>query len=226
MGVVEKARDAKSFGFLSSVVYGGNYPYSYMVGGSAEAWSDNWYGPFITAPNTPHILWKQQGALAGIIGGEAGQFSASGGAGTPSVIYMGRCYQTVTKVMPTLLNGTYRQLPVSVAECYDLRTGQIYYDIPTADGGITPARINYVYGSGEASGNSAELFTVSGNRLYKINAYTGAITANISLPNIGTVDMFYRAGYYLSYLSFRNNQVNNSGIVVAIVGALILMRKH
>jgi PQQ-like domain len=196
----------------------GNYPYSYMVAGSAEAWSDNYYGPFITAPNTPHIVWKRQGAVAGIIGGEAGQYSALGSAGTPSVIYMGRCYQTVTKVM-TVQNlsstpSTLRQQPTSVAECYDLRTGQIYYDIPVADGGITPTRINYIYGTGEASSDSAELFTVSGNRLYKINAYTGAITANISLPTMGTVDMFYRAGYYLSYQSFRNNQVNNSGIVL------------
>lgn len=195
----------------------GNYPWSQMIGG-AVAWRDEYYGPFITAPNTPHILWKRQGALAGIIGGEAGQYSASGNAGTPSVIYMGRCYQTVTKVMPTLLNGTYRQLPVSVAECYDLRTGEIYYDIPVADGGVTPNKIAYYKGTGEASGFTAELFTVSGSgnniRLYKINPYTGAISANISIPNIGTVEMFYRDGYFLSYASFKNNQVTNGNITV------------
>jgi len=189
---------------------GGNYPYSYSVSFGANAWNDNWYGPFITAPNTPHIVWKQQGALAGIIGGETGQYSASGSAGTPSVIYMGRCYQTMT----VLLNG----VPTSSAVSYDLRTGEQYYAIPTAQGGITPTLINYVFGTGEASGASAELFTVSGSgsniRLYKINPYTGAVTSNISLPAIGTAQFFYLGGYMLSYLSFRNNQVNNSGIVL------------
>jgi hypothetical protein len=199
----------------------GNYPWSEFIGG-ANAWSDEYYGPFITAPNTPHILWKQQGALSGIIGGEAGQYSTSGGAGTPSVIYQGRCYQTVTKVMTvqnlTAAPPTLRLQPTSVAECYDLRTGQIYYDIPVADGGITPTKIAYYKGTGEASGVTVDLFTVSGTgtniRLYKINPYTGAVTSNISIPNIGTVEMFYRNGYYLSYLSFRNNQVTNGNITL------------
>ncbi len=195
----------------------GNYPFSEFIGG-AEAWSDEYYGPFITAPNTPHILWKRQGALAGIIGGEAGQYSISGSAGTPSVIFMGRCYQTVTKMTSQLINGSYRQIPASVAECYDLRTGEIYYDIPTNDGGITPNHIAYWKGTGEASGVTAELLTVSGSgntmRLYKINPYTGAITTNISIPNIGTAEFLYRDGYYLSYLSFQNNQVTNGNITL------------
>ncbi len=45
---------------------GGNYPYAYYN----TMCRDN--GPFITAPNTSHIVWKQQEAVAGIIGGEAG----------------------------------------------------------------------------------------------------------------------------------------------------------
>lgn len=190
---------------------GGNYPWSYrLLGGNA--WNDEYYGPFITAPNTPHILWKRQGALAGLIGGDAGQYPVLSSPGTPSVIYMGRCYQTVTKLFT--VSSTNRQSFVSVAECYDLRTGQIYYDIPTADGGVTPSYIAYwspnVAGAtgtvpGEVAdlGLTVDLYTISTGAtgfLYKINPYTGAVTANISLATpafYGTV--LIRAGYILSF---------------------------
>jgi hypothetical protein len=38
-------------------------------------------------------------------------------------------------------------------------------------------------------------------RLYKIDPYTGRVTTNVSLPNIGTT-MFYRNGYFLSYSAY------------------------
>jgi hypothetical protein len=63
---------------------GGNYPYAYYN----PINRDN--GPFITAPNTAHIAWKQQEAVAGMIGGEAGTYSINAQPGTPSVIYLGR----------------------------------------------------------------------------------------------------------------------------------------
>ena len=77
----------------------GNYPWTYanIVGVTGNAWHDNYYGPFIPAVNTPHIVWKRVGAMSGIIGGETGQYSMLSSPGTPNVIYMGRCYQTVTK---------------------------------------------------------------------------------------------------------------------------------
>ncbi len=56
-------------------------------------------------------------------------WSGEGGyAGTPSIIFEGRCYQTVTKSVQTLINGTYYDQPTSVWECYDLRTGQVYWE--------------------------------------------------------------------------------------------------
>ena len=194
-------------------VIAGNYPWEGRLGG-AEAWNDGYYGPFVTAPNTPHIVWKEQAAIAGIIGGETGNYAVQGGAGTPSVIYQGRCYQTMTIQIDNV--------PTSAAVCYDLRTGKQYYAIPTARGGITPTHISYfrgsdtsVPGAGEAAGMTVDLHTVSGGRLYKINPLTGAVTANITLPSgLGTAEFFYNYGYYLSYASYRNNQVNNSGIVV------------
>ena len=55
----------------------GNYPWTYanVVGVTGNAWHDNYYGPFIPAVNTPHIVWKRVGAMSGIIGGETGQYS-------------------------------------------------------------------------------------------------------------------------------------------------------
>jgi hypothetical protein len=183
----------------------GNYPWTYgnIVGVTGNAWHDNYYGPFIPAVNTPHIVWKQVGAMSGIIGGETGQYSMLNGPGIPSVIYMGRCYQTRTET----ING----VPTSCAVSYDLRTGQVYYAIPTATVGITPTHISYfrgtdtaVPGAGEAAGYTVELSTISGGRLYKVNPLTGAITANVTLPTFSSTygsnyEIFFRDGYYYSF---------------------------
>jgi outer membrane protein assembly factor BamB len=174
----------------------GNYPWSYanIVGTTNNAWHDNYYGPFIPAVNTPHIVWQRTQNLAGIIGGEAGQTSLLSSPGTPSVIYMGRAYQTRTEV----ING----VPTSCAVCYDLRTGELYYAIPTSAGGVTPTHIAYNYAGGRSTGVSAELSTISGGRLVKINPTTGAAT-NITIPtfsgNGSAAELFFRDGYYYSF---------------------------
>lgn len=179
---------------------GGNYPYAYYN----TMCRDN--GPFITAPNTSHIVWKQQEAVAGMIGGEAGTYSIYAQPGTPSVIYLGRCYQTLT--VP--VNG----VPTSCAICYDLRTGKQYYSIPVAQGGVTPTAISYVsptavagIGSIASGSFSVELITLAGGasgygpatplKLYKIDPYTGAVTFNMSLPALAT-GTIYNNGLVLS----------------------------
>lgn len=184
----------------------GNYPWSQanVVGVTSNAWHDNYYGPYIPAVNTPHIVWKRVGALAGLIGGEAGQYSTLSSPGTPSVIYMGRAYQTRFET----ING----VPTNCAVSYDLRTGQVYYAIPVAQGGITPTHISYIDPSqssivpGAVADQSltVELSTISGGRLYKVNPLTGAITANITLPTFSSTygsnyEIFFRDGYYYSF---------------------------
>jgi hypothetical protein len=203
---------------------GGNYPWSEAQTLGANAWKDEYYGPYITAPSTPHIVWKRQGTVGGLIGGEAYQYPVSagfGGVGTPSLIYLGRCYQTVTKQMT--VSGTNRQAFVSVAECYDLRTGQIYYDIPTADGGVTPTYISYwspstagassvVPGEIADLGLTVDLWTISGSFLYKVNPTTGAVT-NITIASFtGTV--FVHDGYVLSFNRTGYIPVVNDNITV------------
>jgi hypothetical protein len=135
------------------------------------------------------------------------------------VIYQGRCYQT--KTVP--ING----VPTSCAVSYDLRTGQQYYAIPIAAGGITPTHIAYwknvdtaVPGAGEAASFGIELNTVSGTgtnmRLYKINPLTGAVTVNVTLatPAFTQGEMFYVNGFYLSYRQTNTTQTTDSNITI------------
>jgi outer membrane protein assembly factor BamB len=166
---------------------GGNYPWNgahYYPSGRVLYSSNyrNTYG--VTAPNTAHIVWRRMGADAGIIGGEeANQISLGSSGGSPSIIYLGRCYQTLTKIV----NG----VPTSVWECYDLRTGQVYWDNVLT--GPTPTNILYETPVAPSSAYSAEqeasagvtvyFVTISGSRLYKYNPTTGALQYNISLPS-------------------------------------------
>ncbi len=120
-----------------------------------------------------------------------------------------------------LINGTYRQIPASVAECYDLRTGEIYYDIPVADGGVTPSIVAYTTTGNlevpEAQAGQrlqAELLSISGGYLLKINPYSGAISVNVSIsPLTGSGGTFYNQiqGYSLAIqdlgISRRSQQI-------------------
>ncbi len=182
----------------------GNYPWQQAQFGGQWSVPDEYYGPYITAPNTPHIVWMQTAAMSGLIGGETGQFSTIGGPSasapinTPNVIYMGRAYATVSKSM----GG---QSVQQFAECYDIQTGKIYYDIAVSAGGITPTHIAYwaptattVPGEAADATWTVELNTVTNGRLYKVNPLTGAVT-NISIPTFNYVEMMYSNGYYLSY---------------------------
>ena len=164
--------------------------------------------PWVTAPNTAHIVWSVQRNIAGIIGGPAGQYGISSSPGNPSVIYSGRCYQTLT--VP--ING----VPTSCACCYDLQTGKMYYSIPIALGGVTPSYIAYlpplsssntIAGAELGSSTwSVELLTISNGYLIKINPNTGAITGNYSISPLTTS---YGGSYGCYY-----NQI--SGYVISI----------
>jgi hypothetical protein len=185
----------------------GNYPGTGYIGGGTTwdalypdtnpVWNPTAdFHPWVTAPNSAHVVWRKQNAIAGLIGGQTGQFGLSSGGGSPSVIYSGRCYQTYTK--PGV---------GSVAACYDLRTGEIYYEIPTASGGVTPSYISYVEpGGGSVPGAEAqstyyvELISIttgsSGARLLKVNPWSGAVT-NISLSPLTTQTNYYYMNSYV-----------------------------
>ena len=95
----------------------GNWPGTgYQGGGSiwdqlypdtSPTWNaQHKFTPWVQGPNSGHILWKEQGNLAGIIGGQAGQYGYTGAPPAPSIIYAGRCYQSTTKVNTTLPTTT------------------------------------------------------------------------------------------------------------------------
>jgi hypothetical protein len=160
------------------------------------------FHPWIKAPNTPHIVWKQEHAIAGLIGGPAGIYGMTSSPGGPSVIYQGRCYQTYNK--PGV---------GQVAASYNLRTGQVYYEIPTASGGHTPTEV--VYYPPQASSTilgelaqiswSAELIDISGTTLFKVNPYTGAVTNySISPVNTGSAYNYFYNQYGGMSLAVQN----------------------
>ncbi|MCJ7614166.1 PQQ-binding-like beta-propeller repeat protein, partial [Candidatus Bathyarchaeota archaeon] len=168
----------------------GNFP-AWGVVGDGQYWPDDTskyianydFIPYVEAPETSHIVWKQQRGIAGIIGGSLGQMGNLANPGSPSVIYAGRCYQTYSK--PSV---------GSVAASYDLRTGEIYYEIPTAEGGVTPNLISYSRATGEAVTGATQddtysvtLMSIAGNRLRKIDAYTGAVTLDVPAMNPTTI---------------------------------------
>jgi hypothetical protein len=195
----------------------GNYPWGETdVGQGQLSTHDEYYGPFIPAVHTPHIVWETTGPVAGIIGGETGNYAQSGSPGVPSLIFMGRAYQTVTKSF----NGLAAQ---SFAESYDIQTGKIYYDVLTiASGGtgVTPTNINYYLPTvsavpGEAADVSftSELYTVTGSKLYKVNPSTGAISANITIPS-GLSTYYIRDGVVWSFQQLYTNSSVVQGISV------------
>jgi outer membrane protein assembly factor BamB len=174
----------------------GNYPFTgaYYYPNGRVLYSSNYkYTAYVQAPNTAHIVWRRQGNIAGLIGGTAGIYSISAGSGTPTIIYAGRCYQTLNKIM----DGKSQ----NIWECYDLRTGQVYWDIlaPTTTvmsmfGPMTavlaPSFISYEAGTSEpvpgaeaSNGYSVNLVAVSGGRLLKYNAWTGSVSVKVSLPS-------------------------------------------
>jgi hypothetical protein len=157
------------------------------------------FTPWVQAPNTAHILRKRLGAVAGLIGGPAGQYGTTSNPGFPDVIYAGRCYDTRTE----LING----VPTSCAVCTDLRTGEVYYAIPTSAGGITPSYVAYVNPvpntatiAGEEVGSqtwSVELLSISGSYLRKINPATGALAGNYSIAPLSGGTFHNQIGGYV-----------------------------
>jgi hypothetical protein len=182
----------------------GNYPANGIVGDSdSDTWATDTntymsnynYIPYVQAPSTSHIVWKRQGSIAGLVGGSLGQMSIYSGGGNPTIVYAGRCYQSVTEV--------YNGVTQSVWQCYDLQTGEIYWEKT----GITqvPTMLYYdeVWTGTTASGSAAnvggldvQLMYIGNSRMIRYDAFTGAVVANISLPV--TTATRYANNLYLS----------------------------
>jgi hypothetical protein len=189
----------------------GNYPSTGIVGGDSSwpadtnTYMNNYnFVPYVLGPETAHVVWKRQGSVSGLIGGVEDQKSLAAGGGTPSVVYAGRCYQTLTKVF----NGS----PQSMWQCYDLRTGQIYWEQPvplavtqTTFGptvqppAAAPNIILYeeIWTGTSAPGTAANigglsvsLLFVGNGRWIKFDPFTGAVLSNVSISPFTTGTCF------------------------------------
>jgi hypothetical protein len=169
----------------------GDYPWQFNTVGYPD-WpedtnhypSNYLYTPFVQAPNSAHIVWKRQVGVGGLYGPAFPQDAyggpVGGAGGGPTLVYQGRCYQTVTKVMSVLINGTYYQQPTSVWQCYDLRTGEVYWEqtgVPAASYIMHEPGWGEVPGGDPSFGRNVFLVAISGGRLIKYDPYTGAIAS-------------------------------------------------
>ncbi|MGE5637678.1 MAG: PQQ-binding-like beta-propeller repeat protein, partial [Chloroflexota bacterium] len=159
------------------------------------------FAAWVQAPNSGHVVWKREGAMAGILGGDKGSQTLEGNPGYPSIILFGQAYQTVSKVNPT---GPSSQ---NYWQCYDIRTGEILWERPLYSGETAPALIEYSSGSegGENVGavpgagtspRTPSLLSISSNYLRKYNP-SGALIGNYSISPLNNA-RYYMNGYALS----------------------------
>lgn len=196
----------------------GNYPSTGVLGGGAywpagtNSYMSNYnFVPYVQAPSTAHVVWKRQGSISGLIGGTEDQKSLSAGGGNPSVVYAGRCYQTRTK----MLNG----VPTSMWECYDLRTGQLYWEQPVplavtqtnfgptvSPPAAAPNMVLFeeIWTGTSAAGTAVNigglgvsLLFVGNGRWIKFDAFTGAVVQNVSISPL-TTGTCYKNNYFLT----------------------------
>jgi hypothetical protein len=175
------------------------------------------FTPYVQAPDTAHIVWKRQDAIGGIINAQTGQLSYPlaiiGVSNYPRIIYAGRCYQSYTKP------GT-GKTAVTYWMCYDLRTGEVFWDRPLESGESAPTVIEYYLAGGEApgaeswlgTGSSVRLVYIGGGWLRKYNPWTGAMTVNASIAPL-TTGTYYMNGYALSVQNIGNTTNPNYRLI-------------
>ncbi len=190
----------------------GAYPATGQLGGGTNWPADtNPYGsgtysfvPYVQAPETAHVVWQKQTSDAGLIGGTQGIKSLINqfGGSTPLAIYNGRAYQEVTVG------------PDNFLECYDLRTADVYWQIPdpipsTSFFGMRFAGslyLSYYAGNEEVPGGGSSSFGAGvslvsiGSNLVKIDPFNGAITLNVT----GMSGTFFSDPYVLSVQTLGN----------------------
>jgi hypothetical protein len=160
------------------------------------------FAPWVQAPNSAHVVWKREAVMAGILGGDQGVVTLEGNPGYPSIILFGRAYQSVSKVNPS---GPASQ---NYWQCYDIRTGKLFWERPLYSGESAPTLIEYSAGSegGENVGavpgagvspSTPSLLSISSNYMRKYNPNSGAMTSNISIAPLNNAK-YYMNGYCLS----------------------------
>ena len=207
-----------SGGFMWDKLYPDTNPYwgGYQLTGMGGPWRGT-FTPWVQAPNSAHVAWKQQYGIGGIVGGDYGTgisdvtiFSGSGVGRFPTIVYAGRAYtyfsydsyagKDVSKP------GT-GKTAVPYWQCRDYRTGALIWERPLEAGESAPTVIEYfnkgLLPGGQVSITSDELtsvnfLSISGGYLRKYDPWTGAMVGNYSIePMTGTGGIYYMNGYCL-----------------------------
>ncbi|XHH10149.1 MAG: PQQ-binding-like beta-propeller repeat protein [Candidatus Bathyarchaeia archaeon] len=167
-------------------------------------WSSSYsFVPYVQAPNSSHVVWKRQGGFGGLIGGVFGDINLRTNPGYPSIIYQGRCYQ----VQSGVVNGVTQD----VWQCYDLRTGEVYWEKINSNTFSTsqaPTIITYTERtSQQVAGEEAmmrglqvSLMYIGGGRMIKYDPWTGAVIANVSISPLSS-STYYLHEYALGVQS-------------------------
>jgi hypothetical protein len=164
-------------------------------------WSSNYlFHPWVQGPESAHVVWQReiggsrQGGIIGAYGTQEGEYI---NPGVPDIVYGGRCYEVVEKAKGNE--------SVSFLQCYDLRTGELYWEYEAVSTRTTRSFFGRTYTftttlapqyvvyttptpssrTGEllaqSSTHTVELVGIYDDFLYKWNPYTGAISGNYSL---------------------------------------------
>ena len=188
------AGDFPWYGPATSSVFGELYP------NTNTHWSNDYkFTPWVQAPNTSHIVWKELGqTAASIIGGDEGidSYNAERSRpGGPNIILSGRAFQSYTKPGSGATAVTYWK-------CYDIRTGELFWERPLEAGESAPTVICYetadpaVPGTNFKSSQSVSLVYIGGGRMLKYDPWTGALSINCSIAPLTTAT-YYMNGYAL-----------------------------
>ena len=186
----------------------------------------NFFTAWVQGPESAHIAWKRECQIAGLLGGdqgvkpaEANLFAGEGmgsGAfsnGKPNVIYQGKAYEVVTKSNPQMVDGEIKYIPSTMIQCYDIRTGEIFWetstDIAQLGGGprptvyYAPTEIEYEGianpggGGDEQQSASVSLIFIGQGHLMKWRPMTGEVFMDVSLDPVSD-GTYYKNGYCLS----------------------------
>jgi hypothetical protein len=203
----------------------GDYPW-FGSGGGGAMWDEMYpntnptpnqgyaFIPWVPGPESAHIVWKRQYELGGLVGGDWGQQSDIYWSPSwyirPTVILAGRGYQPISRPSADgASNEDYWQ-------CYDIRTGEIFWERPLYPGEEEPDLIEYApnpYIVGlEDRGISAQprpekpyLMSIEDGYLRKYDPMTGGMILNVSIaPMTGSGGTYYKNSYVLGVQSLGN----------------------
>ncbi|MDR2699724.1 MAG: PQQ-binding-like beta-propeller repeat protein [Nitrososphaerota archaeon] len=172
--------------------------------------SEYGFTPWVTGPESAHVVWKREYTLSGLMGGDYGSSSYMAELANlrimkPQIILLGKAYHSYTKVAEKDPSAQ------TYWECYDIRTGETYWERPLYAGESAPNLIAWTTGAarvigGQEKPSSPELLSISNGYLRKYNPFTGVMTANVSIaPLTGSGGTYYMNEYVLGVQNLGND---------------------